>query len=171
MAFSTLVQAGALVDLCGKTAPVVCSGVFLAPIPTVANIVSQKSVGSLPLLPYSSMVVNAFIWTTYGILNAESKIWSPNAFGLLMGMYYCAQYQKYLPKHAKNLPGTLSQHARYGSLLMMFTLLLATGLNKSLASLLIGKLGVIVCIVLFASPLAALKEVIATRNAKSIPLP
>ena len=54
---------------------------------------------------------------------------------------------------------------------MMFTLLLATGLNKSLASLLIGKLGVIVCIVLFASPLAALKEVIATRNAKSIPLP
>lgn len=164
-------QTAAFVSLCGKAAPVVCSAVFLAPLPTVANIASTKSVGNLPLLPYSSMAVNAFIWTLYGILNADSKIWFPNAFGLTMGLYYCSQFKKFVPKNANSLPGTLSQHVRYGALLMTFTLLAATGLDKSMASKIIGKLGVIVCMVLFASPLSALKDVIATKSASSIPLP
>jgi len=53
---------------CGQAAPIVSSGVFLSPIPTVQNIMSEKSVGRLPLLPYSSMCVNAFMWMTYGML-------------------------------------------------------------------------------------------------------
>ena len=107
----------------------------------------------------------------YGILNAEMKIWSPNLFGLFMGLFYCSNYKKYVPKNASNLPGTLSQHIRYGGLLIMLTLLLATGLKKSVASPVIGKMGVIVCIVLFASPLSTLRDVIASKSAKSIPLP
>ncbi len=164
-------QTAAWVSLCGKAAPLVSSGLFVAPLPTIAQVAANKSVGSLPFLPYSSMVVNAFIWTVYGILNAESKIWSPNLFGLFMGLFYCSTYKKHVPRNASNLPGTLSQHTRYGGLLMTLTLLFATGLKKSVASTLIGKMGVIVCVVLFASPLSTLKEVVATKSAKSIPLP
>jgi hypothetical protein len=117
------------------------------------------------------MFVNAFIWTIYGILTAEAKVWQPNIFGCAMAAYYCVQYKKYTPNNAFNLPGTLSQHIRYGFLLMTFTLLMATLLDKSTASYLIGKLGVLLCLVLFASPLSTLKTVIATKSAKSIPLP
>ena len=164
-------QATAWVCLCSKSAPIICSGVFLAPVPTIANIMANKSVGSLPFLPYSSMTVNAFIWTVYGILNKEYKIWAPNAFGLIMGLGYCVQYSKYVPKNANNLPGRLNQHLQLGGLLMTFTILTAITLDKALASFIIGKLAVIVCVVLFASPLSTLKEVIATKSAKSIPLP
>ena len=164
-------QPAAWVSLCSQAAPIVSSAVFMAPIPTVVKIRSSRSTGSLPLLPYSSMVVNAFLWMTYGILNKDSKIWSPNAFGLFMGLIYCLQFRNNAPKNASNLPGTMGQHARYGSLMILFTMLTATLMDKAKASFLIGKLGVIVCVVLFASPLSALKNVLATKSAKSIPLP
>jgi solute carrier family 50 protein (sugar transporter) len=39
------------------------------------------------------------------------------------------------------------------------------------AAKIIGKEGVIICIILFASPLSALRNVIMTKSAASIPLP
>jgi len=56
----------AWVSACGKLAPMVSSGVFLSPVPTIQNIEKDRSIGTLPLLPYSSMCVNAFMWMTYG---------------------------------------------------------------------------------------------------------
>ncbi len=164
-------QPAAWVALCTQTAPIISSAVFMAPIPTIAKIRSSRSTGSLPLLPYSSMVVNAFLWMVYGILKQDSKIWSPNAFGLFMGVNYCLQFQKFVSKNASNLPGKMSQHVRVGSLMILFTMIVAAFLDKMKAASLIGKMGVVVCVVLFASPLAALKNVLATKSAKSIPLP
>ena len=54
---------------------------------TIRKISAKKSVGSLPLLPYSSMVASAFTWGSYGILKGESNIWSSNGIGLLLGAY------------------------------------------------------------------------------------
>ena len=54
------------VTLCSKAAPIAAVIVFAAPIPTVRNIIKNKSVGKLPLLPYSSMVGSTFVWITYG---------------------------------------------------------------------------------------------------------
>ena len=68
----------AWVSFCSQTAPLVSSAVFLAPLPTIQNIAAEKSVGSLPLLPYSSMIVSAFLWTTYG--TCRRLIWN-NSFG------------------------------------------------------------------------------------------
>lgn len=60
------VNPASAVKLAGNIAPIVSSGVYLAPVPTIRNVVQDKSVKSLPLLPYSSMIVNAFMWMTYG---------------------------------------------------------------------------------------------------------
>jgi hypothetical protein len=66
-AVSAVVQSSpAWVTACGQAAPAVSSGVFLSPVPTIRNIMKDKTVGNLPLLPYSSMCVNAFMWMTYG---------------------------------------------------------------------------------------------------------
>ena len=51
---------------CGQLAPLASIVVFLAPIPTMRQISKDRSVGSMPLLPYSSMVSSAFVWVTYG---------------------------------------------------------------------------------------------------------
>ena len=109
--------------------------------------------------------------TSTGLLKKDNKIWAPNLFGLFCSLNYFYKFTKHTPKSASNLPGTVSQHFNYSALFITFTTLVATTLGTELASNLIGRLGVIVCIVLFASPLAALKTVIQTKSAKSIPLP
>jgi hypothetical protein len=54
------------VDLCGQGAPLAAIGLFAAPLPTIRQIATAGTVGGIPLLPYSTMASNAFLWTTYG---------------------------------------------------------------------------------------------------------
>jgi len=98
-------------------------------------------------------------------------MWSPNGLGLFFGLNYVYQFIKYTPTSTSDLPGTVSQHVYCSAIFMVFTALIASYLGTELASNIIGNLGVLVCIVLVASPLAALKTVIQTRSAESIPLP
>ena len=88
-----------------------------------------------------------------------------------MAIYYSLKFSIYCPKNASNLPGKMSQHFQIGSSIILFTMLAPLLLGKNLALSVIGKVAVIVCVILFASPLAALKTVIETKSAKSIPLP
>ena len=55
-------------DVCKQLAPVTSILCSMAPLLTIREISQTKSVGSLPLLPYSSMTANGFIWTLYGSL-------------------------------------------------------------------------------------------------------
>jgi len=160
----------AFIDLCGIIAPycgVIC---FLAPLPTIYQISRDKSVGNYPLLPYSSMVCNCFVWVAYGILKGQPKVWVSNGVGLALGSVYCVIFQKHCSPTATNLPGTVSQHFNVMYAIILFNILLVSS-GVSNTSELIGKEGVIICIILFASPLVALKHVIMTRSASSIPLP
>ena len=58
------------VKICGVLAPFTSIAVCLAPIPTINKIVRDRSVGNLPLLPYSSMFVNGFVWVVYGMCDS-----------------------------------------------------------------------------------------------------
>mmetsp|Transcript_33565 Transcript_33565/g.68544 ORF Transcript_33565/g.68544 Transcript_33565/m.68544 type:complete len:195 (-) Transcript_33565:214-798(-) len=131
----------------------------------------DQSVGGLPLLPYSSMIVNCVVWVTYGLLKSEPKVWQTNSFGLVLGTYYFAMFHRNCKKGANNLPGTASQHIQAMTVIITFTFLVAATMAKEGAAEIIGKAGVVFCVLLFASPLAALRTVIQTGSAKTIPLP
>ena len=122
-------------------------------------------------MPYSSMVVNAFVWLIYGLLIREKKVWVTNAVGASLGLYYCKEFSKYCSNTARNLPGTKSNHLIGASLIMLITSAIGSMLPVKVAARVVGLEGVAFCIILFASPLASLKNVIATKSAKSIPLP
>ena len=160
----------AFLDLCDTIAPycgVVC---FLAPLPTINQIARDRTVGNLPLLPYSSMVSNSFVWVTYGLMKNLPSVWGSNAFGVLLGAYYFTIFVQNCGPMASNLPGTAGQHLKgTGAIILVNLCLAASGVGN--ASEYIGREGVIYCIILFASPLAALRHVIATKSAASIPLP
>ena len=158
------------VNLCDTIAPycgVIC---FLAPIPTINQIVRDKTVANLPLLPYSSMVSNSFVWVMYGLMKNLPSVWGSNAVGVTLGAYYFYMFTQHCGPMASNLPGTVEQHLKGAGAIILFNLsLAATGISD--ATDIIGKEGVLYCIILFASPLAALKHVIVTKSATSIPLP
>uniref|UniRef100_A0A7S2XUA2 Sugar transporter SWEET1 n=1 Tax=Attheya septentrionalis TaxID=420275 RepID=A0A7S2XUA2_9STRA len=161
----------ALVSLSGKIAPIAAIAVFMAPIPTIRQISATRSVGSMPLLPYSSMIANGFLWFVYGALLEEQAVIIPNTFGMLLGAIYFAVFRQHCPKLASNLPGSLHNHLQAIAMIIGTTMLIYFFLPTKSAADLIGKAGVTICMIMFASPLVALKAVLDTKSAKSIPLP
>jgi len=169
---STSLSAGiGLVEACGLAAPIASIFVSLSPFPTVQKIRRDKSVGDLPLLPYSSLVANCFIWMIYGLLKSEPKVWSCNSFSTILGIYYFATFAKYSPKASPTLPGSIAMHFKAAVGTILATLAVAASMSKSKAASILGSAGVAICIALFASPLAALKTVFKTKSAEAIPLP
>jgi len=186
------------VRLCGNLAPLASFVGFLSPWPTVQRFRGEGRVGNLPLLPYTIMIINCLFYLTYGILVREIRIWTSNGVGLCLGIYYFVAYLPFVPPsatapastgtiisstagdhHDKNsdttkkqtspLPGTLQQHFR--ALLFAVAYIAATLLVSSDPAFVIGKVGMGICVSLFASPLAAIRVVLETKSSRSIPLP
>jgi solute carrier family 50 protein (sugar transporter) len=143
------------VSLSSKFAPYASTVVFMAPIPTIMS----RKLGGLPLLPYSSMVANCFVWV----------VWTTNAFGGGLGLLYCNEYRKLYPKASSE--GIISRHLYAVVVIALLTTLLALALPDRMAKTAVGAEGVVLCLLLFASPLATLKQVIEQKSSKSIPLP
>jgi len=159
------------VQLCVTLAPAAAWVVFASPIPTIQQISRDKAVGGLPLLPYSSMCVNCVLWIVYGVLKSEVAIVRANVVGLVLGAYYFYVFREHCPANAASLPGTMTQHVQGMVGIVTFTLILAASLSRDTAAELIGKIAVFFCMVMFASPLSVLRDVIMTKSAKNIPLP
>jgi len=170
----------AWIRFCSDTAPLAAIVVFMAPYPTIQKVQKAKSVGSLPLLPYSSMIANCVLWVAYGLLTNTSKVWFTNSVGLVFGLFYFLKFIKYTPQKSTTLPGTVRQHLQGCSAIIVGILLwllicYSTVRRKNMwmpyAAGVIGNTAVVFCLLMFASPLAALKTVLRTRSASSIPLP
>mmetsp|Transcript_612 Transcript_612/g.962 ORF Transcript_612/g.962 Transcript_612/m.962 type:complete len:223 (-) Transcript_612:80-748(-) len=155
------------IQLCGQLAPMVAIAVFMAPIPTIFQVWKDKKVGDLPLLPYTSIILNGFVWVSYGIMKEEPKVWIPNSTGLALGIIYFLIFISYAPTKSPTLPGSVLQHMQGASLVILTCL----GLAFFSGTTMVGNLGVVICVCMFASPLAALKVVIQTKSARAIPLP
>ena len=159
-------------QVCGHFASWAAVVVFMAPLPTIRRIQQDKTVANLPLLPYSSMIGSAMVWTTYGILKGEARIWSANLFGLILGLYFFVSFTKHAPKASPTLPGTVLQHVQGIGALTLATLLVASmSSTPEVATSIIGTAGVVMVFIMFASPLSVLKSVLEKKSAKSIPLP
>mmetsp|Transcript_8282 Transcript_8282/g.17260 ORF Transcript_8282/g.17260 Transcript_8282/m.17260 type:complete len:218 (-) Transcript_8282:314-967(-) len=161
-----------MASICAELAPWAGIIVFLAPIPTIQKIAQDKNVGNLPLLPYTSMIGSTFLWTTYGFLKSESKIWSTNLAGLVLGLFYFFNFVRHAPKASPTLPGSVNRHMQFILGMVVATSLIATmSPTEQLAISIIGSGGVCLAVALFASPLAVLRLVLEKKSAKSIPLP
>eukprot|EP00569_Conticribra_weissflogii_P007976 CAMPEP_0171328266 /NCGR_PEP_ID=MMETSP0878-20121228/548_1 /TAXON_ID=67004 /ORGANISM="Thalassiosira weissflogii, Strain CCMP1336" /LENGTH=158 /DNA_ID=CAMNT_0011828103 /DNA_START=394 /DNA_END=870 /DNA_ORIENTATION=+ len=91
--------------------------------------------------------------------------------GAILGVYYFKEFKSYCPVGSSNLPGTARQHKLIVSWIIFANLFVVFNMSKTKAADIIGKEAVFMYVVLFASPLAALKDVIETKSAVSIPLP
>jgi solute carrier family 50 protein (sugar transporter) len=144
---------------------------------TIVTIVKEKSVGTLPLLPYSTMVVCNLLWIAYGVLTSESKILLANGIGLVLGLFYFVQFLRFAPPKSPTLPGTTRQHVHFVVGTVVTVILYCWWSNRTVtvqahsAAQVLGTAGVMFSVALFASPLAALKVVMETKSGQSIPMP
>jgi uncharacterized protein with PQ loop repeat len=98
------------VTFCGNLAVMTSMLVTLVPLATLADIRRTKSVGSLPLLPFTIMVVKAFTWSAYGALKSERMLWVPNLLALPLSIACFCIYTRYSPQESPQLPGKVSHH-------------------------------------------------------------
>ena len=117
------------------------------------------------------MIANCFLWTVYGFLKQESKIWATNGIGVAFGIYYFLRFVKFAPSKSPSFPGSIGQHVAG-----CMAVLAASGAVTVLfpvkhAAAIIGNLAVLFCIAMFGSPLASVATVLKTKSATSIPLP
>ena len=140
-------------------------------MPTIRQVEKDKTVGGLPLLPYSSMIANCFLWLVYGVLREEPKVWGTNLIGFLFGLFYFMRFIKFSPSKSPTLPGSVRQHVNVVLSLFAITLAFVYLSPVKDPAGLVGNAAVLFCVAMFGSPLAALKHVLETKSAKSIPLP
>ena len=137
-------------------------------VQTALKIVRDKSVGTMPMLPFASLVANCAIWTWYGALLNEgagdTTVMLPNASGMCVGLLASAIYLKYSP--SKQLPLVAGTIGIVGAVS-------AAAMTMPSAEVLpyIGYLGDLLAVVLMASPLSTMRSVIQEKSTRSMALP
>eukprot|EP00746_Dinoflagellata_sp_MGD_P044159 gnl/MRDRNA2_/MRDRNA2_207795_c0_seq1.p1 gnl/MRDRNA2_/MRDRNA2_207795_c0~~gnl/MRDRNA2_/MRDRNA2_207795_c0_seq1.p1 ORF type:complete len:299 (+),score=52.71 gnl/MRDRNA2_/MRDRNA2_207795_c0_seq1:79-897(+) len=144
--------------------------VFLSPIDAMTRILKEGDVGKLPLMPYSAMMLNGALWTTYGLLKNAPGVWAPNSIGFVCGVIFTTIYMKHCPTDANWLPGKALDHFKVIAVLITVALAAAALAQLDVAINIIGLMGQAICVIMFAGPLAAVKTIIAEKSTKSLPL-
>lgn len=135
----------------------------------MSQIKKTKAVGQLPLLPYSSMVLNGAIWMTYGAILSNPGIWLPNIPAVILGSYYWMTYYNHCPPGASHLPGTMPTHFAAVGAIAAGVVGVAACMPVESAQTIIGVTGDVICVAMFAGPLAAIKTVIEEKSTQSLP--
>lgn len=138
-------------------------------IETVPKIEREASVGNLPLLPFSAMVMSGSIWASYGWLQGSPAIWVPNCFQLLFGLHYCRVFCRFCPADAASLPLSRRVHAVGAACSWALCASCLLLLPAPSASTLLGLLGNAMNVMLFAGPLAVIRTVVGQKSTESLP--
>lgn len=143
---------------------------FVSPIPVFSQIITSKSIGKLPLLPYSSMFVNGILWFCYGGLTKNPAVWVTNLPPIVLGAIYTATFCRHCPADADWLPSNRGVHVSCMIITVLFVSALIFTQDATVAADVIGTIAVGVCIVMFSGPLAALRTVMKERSTANLPL-
>lgn len=145
-----------------STAPLFFSFILQSSgFPTMLSIIKEKTTGERSALPYVAMLANCSVWTVYGALRADATCMLVNGLGAAFGSLYTLTF-------ALNTQQPMRAY---------FALLAAVVGGASGAALLfeqaaaapIGILGATACMVMLASPLATVREVLTSRSTASMP--
>lgn len=171
--FSWSTMAEIFIQWCGILAPIASIFLCLSPIPTIEHILHDGKVGSYPLLPYTSMLLNTLLWFMYGLLKKDRSLWITNGFAVLLSLCYWLTYIRFAhtATSASILPGSVAMHVRTVSATAVAIFIWAKAPFVTNPSLLLGFLAMLSGIIMYASPLASLRVVMEAKCARSIPLP
>ncbi|XP_074311110.1 bidirectional sugar transporter SWEET5-like [Silene latifolia] len=151
---------------------------FLSPISTCKEIHKKKSIGQFSPLIYLAMVLNCGLWLAYGLfLNGSNRLFvlTTNGLGLFLSLIYTIFFAYYADKENRKrilvllfivLEIVILACVVTSIVLVFFT---SKNLRKHRGSVILGSLGVMANLFLYASPLSIAKKVIKTKNVEYWP--
>ena len=152
---------------------VLSNALYLAPAPAVAQAVRTGKLGSLNVLPLVLMVVSTTAWISYALSVPNPYITASNLPGAVAAVAYLVFTLPLMPREAAAERRTVQLIAVAGTaaLLVLWSYLVLGGLAAEERSKALGFYGSLICVILFASPLSTMREVIAAKSSATIYAP
>ncbi|KAJ9677709.1 hypothetical protein PVL29_022598 [Vitis rotundifolia] len=150
---------------------VISFGLFASPIPTFIQIVKKKTVGEFKPDPYLATVLNCMMWVLYGLpfVRPDSLlVITINGGGLVIELIYVTIFFVYADSlKRKKIVLWLLFEVIFMAIVAAITMLLFHGTKNR--SLFVGLLCVVFNIIMYASPLTVMRQVIRTKSVKYMP--
>ena len=168
---ATMLSGSALVvaqRVCPALGFVLSSALYCAPVPTLREAIKQGSLGAFNPLPSALMVTATAAWLGYGLSVRDPWIALTNAPGALVAL---TQLVVILPlmkpgKQLQQFQATVLGGAAFT--IALWGKLIFGGASAAARSKALGLYATIICIALFASPLATIASVVREKSSESI---
>jgi len=151
---------------------------FSSPATTFAKITKERTTGDYALLPYTSGMLNAATWVSYTLVTPDRiQTAVTNGSGVAIIAIWLVLYTRFSPNRGAVLAQIASIIMIWAALTIAATHYITedscTPLRKgeSCKTEFLGIFCIAFNIILYGSPLSAVKQVIETRSVASMPLP
>ncbi|KAL7205288.1 hypothetical protein ACSBR2_018265 [Camellia fascicularis] len=142
---------------------------FLSPLETFLRIVKHRSTEEFESFPYICTLLSSSLWTYYGITKPGSYLVATvNSFGVVVEVIYVSLFLLYAPPRMKAKTATLSGILNVGFPVAAI-LVTYLGMQGDLRIDVIGFMCAGLNIVMYASPLAAMKTVVMSKSVEYMP--
>ncbi|XP_028752121.1 bidirectional sugar transporter SWEET17-like [Neltuma alba] len=142
---------------------------FLSPVPTFWRIIKHGSTEEFESLPYICTLLNSSLWTYYGVMKTgEYLVATVNGFGVVVETAYIIVFLIYAPTKMRAKTGILFGLLDVGFLgvAIVFTQI---ALHGEVRIDVVGIMGAALNILMYGSPLAALRLVVTTKSVEYMP--
>ncbi|KAK4269067.1 hypothetical protein QN277_022272 [Acacia crassicarpa] len=142
---------------------------FLSPVPTFWRIVKRGSTEEFGSLPYICTLLNSSLWTYYGVMKAgEYLVATVNGFGVMVETAYLILFLVYAPTKMRAKTGILVGILDVGffGVALIFTQI---ALHSEVRIDVVGIMGAALNILMYGSPLSALRLVVRTKSVEYMP--
>lgn len=140
-------------------------GVQLSGIPSILRIRKNKSVGQSDPLMFLMLVINGFVWSTYGIFIFDMIVTISNLVGIIMGIIYCSVYYEYTNNKLQ-----MQKYFQVTFLFITLLFLFSYFIDINIATNIIGLFGSFTAILLMSSPLSNMKKVFKDKTSIHLPI-
>ncbi|KMS98987.1 hypothetical protein BVRB_3g067230 [Beta vulgaris subsp. vulgaris] len=141
---------------------------FLSPVSTFKSIVEQRDTKEFESVPYICTLLNASLWTYYGIIKPELLVSTINGFGVVVELVYVILFLIFAPRRMKVKTWILVGILDVG----FFAAAIVVPKLALQVSHQVDALGIICAglnIVMYGSPLSAMKTVVTTKSVEYMP--
>mmetsp|Transcript_53103 Transcript_53103/g.116263 ORF Transcript_53103/g.116263 Transcript_53103/m.116263 type:complete len:250 (+) Transcript_53103:113-862(+) len=151
---------------------------FGSPVPTFVKISKDRTTGDFAILPYAAGMLNTASWVSYSIVTPDRyQTAVTNGFGAAIMVLWLVLYTKYSPARGAALAKIAVVFLVWAAMTFLAVFVITdewfTPLRhgESCKTEFVGICCIAFNILMYGSPLGAVKQVIKSRSVASMPLP
>lgn len=149
---------------------ILSNALYFSPLGAIRQAHRTGVLGNLNPLPQALMVVSTIAWMSYALAVPNGYIVASNLPGAVGSVAFVSVTLPLVPREAAAKRTQVQTVLVLGAAaqLSLWTFLVFSELDHAARCFWLGAYGSAICVLMFASPLSTLKEVLSTSNAASI---